>query len=552
MKNDIVTQYGSFAHGAYTTASGQASHAEGVGTVANHLAQHSLGAYNVPDSSTATDDERGEFIQIVGNGTQTSCSNARTLDWNGNEKIAGNLTINAGTENEVTITPELLNSAGNSSGEGVSNLEYVKDSHEYEEELLMTIIPIALETNLENNQDPLSIDPITETDLKNNQGPFYVLNLSKSEFNFIINTIKQMSNEDNQIIARLQANTENQFSSFSLLGKIKIVQSVENNDTIVFSLLSMGSGSALLELRVNDNEIIEITGLSNLYHWFNYLKAPSNSSDATICIYKINNENNFLNNINAVVINDIVKNIASGNFSYAEGTETNAINFASHAEGRGTIASGMGSHAEGGGTIASGVVSHAEGRLALASGAVSHAEGTNTMASGKNSHVEGDYTIAFGEASHAEGWQTTAAGEASHAEGCATTASGAQSHAEGIETTASGEFSHAEGEQTTASGACSHAEGVNTIANHLAQHVFGQYNIEDSSERGTYIEIVGNGNSAASRSNARMLDWEGNEYLQRSLILGAGTTSEVRLTPQRLKDLLALLPSQEIPPQVIK
>lgn len=55
-----------------------------------------------------------------------------------------------------------------------------------------------------------------------------------------------------------------------------------------------------------------------------------------------------------------------------------------------------------------------------------------------------------------------------------------------------------------------------------------------------YAEIVGNGDSA-TRSNARALDWDGNESLAGSITLGKGTSDEVTLTAAQLKQLLALL-----------
>lgn len=95
--------------------------------------------------------------------------------------------------------------------------------------------------------------------------------------------------------------------------------------------------------------------------------------------------------------------------------------------------------------IATGDYSHAEGNGAIASGEASHAEGKNTMASGYSSHAEGNGAIASREASHAEGSFTTASGYRSHAEGGYTTASGQASHAEGIRTTATNDYEHAEG-----------------------------------------------------------------------------------------------------------
>lgn len=124
----------------------------------------------------------------------------------------------------------------------------------------------------------------------------------------------------------------------------------------------------------------------------------------------------------------------------------------------------------------------------------------------------------IGQYSVAEGYMNTASGNYSHAEGNLTTASGTDSHAEGGNSTASGLASHAEGSGTTASGTYSHAEGSGTIAQRQLQHVFGMYNIADSAGngptwRGDYVEIVGNGASNTSRSNARTLDWLGNEWL---------------------------------------
>ena len=253
------------------------------------------------------------------------------------------------------------------------------------------------------------------------------------------------------------------------------------------------------------------------------------------------------------------KNTASGQSSHAEGGGTTASGYVSHSEGSSTTASGNQSHAEGYGTTASGGASHAEGAGTTASGGPSHAEGMRTTASGDASHAEGiggTFTLggttyasgAIGMADHTEGYQTlTASGlPGNHAEGYQTRATGGAAHAEGTDTTASGNVSHAEGYSTTASGNVSHAEGRGTTANHRAQHVFGEYNVEDSStttsaSRGTYVEIVGNGTADNARSNARTLDWNGNEVLAGGLTLGKGTADEVTVTAAQLKQLIAML-----------
>ena len=86
--------------------------------------------------------------------------------------------------------------------------------------------------------------------------------------------------------------------------------------------------------------------------------------------------------------------IASGNLSHAEGSGTTASAYASHAEGGVTIASGDNSHAEGGNTTASGNSSHAEGSETTASNTGAHAEGIGTIASGSYSHAGGSGTKA--------------------------------------------------------------------------------------------------------------------------------------------------------------
>lgn len=128
---------------------------------------------------------------------------------------------------------------------------------------------------------------------------------------------------------------------------------------------------------------------------------------------------------------------------------------------------------------------------------------------------------ATGEYSHAEGWRVIASGSSSHAEGDSVEASGYASHAEGMFTTASGDESHSEGSNTVASGDYSHVEGLNTIASGRSQHVQGKYNIEDNSD--TYAHIVGNGNSANTRSNAYTLDWDGNAWFAGDVFVGGSS-----------------------------
>lgn len=206
-------------------------------------------------------------------------------------------------------------------------------------------------------------------------------------------------------------------------------------------------------------------------------------------------------------------------------------------------------------------------------GVGSFAFGSNVEASGVYSHAEGSDTTASGSNAHAEGSSTIASEDHSHAEGLRTTASGLVTHAEGMDTVASGDASHAEGNLTTASGYLSHAEGQGTLAIGQSSHVFGEFNVADAydswnewvsgtsyevgdkikrtlgttvigyicktansdvnfvqnnwsiDKKVNYVELVGNGAALNARSNARALDWNGNEYLNGNLYVGCNNDS---------------------------
>lgn len=150
----------------------------------------------------------------------------------------------------------------------------------------------------------------------------------------------------------------------------------------------------------------------------------------------------------------------------------------------------------------------------IATGEYSHAEGHNTKATNTWAHAEGADTRAAGDTSHAEGYSTHAAGSSSHSEGHYTWSGGSGSHSEGRGTSAEGSASHAEGEYSYAAGEYAHVEGHGTVATGEAQHVEGTYNIEDTENK--FAHIIGNGTSRDNRSNAFAIDWNGNIYVNNS------------------------------------
>lgn len=93
----------SHAEGFYTTASGDYSHVEGYNTISSSESQHVQGKYNIEDT-------KNKYAHIVGNGTNSTRSNAHTLDWNGNAWFAGKLTQEGTpTEDKDLITKKYFN-----------------------------------------------------------------------------------------------------------------------------------------------------------------------------------------------------------------------------------------------------------------------------------------------------------------------------------------------------------------------------------------------------------------------------------------------------------
>ena len=108
--NSKALAYASHSEGLGSTADGYYAHAEGDHTIAKHRAQHVFGKYNIEDPATSLPLEVGTYVEIVGNGENNARSNARTLDWNGNEVLAGTLkTSSSGiTIGNTTITETQL------------------------------------------------------------------------------------------------------------------------------------------------------------------------------------------------------------------------------------------------------------------------------------------------------------------------------------------------------------------------------------------------------------------------------------------------------------
>lgn len=219
--------------------------------------------------------------------------------------------------------------------------------------------------------------------------------------------------------------------------------------------------------------------------------------------------------------------IAIGLDSEATGSSgANAMGWETHATGRSA-------HAEGQSTRAEGWVAHAEGLQTYASGTAAHAEGKHS--NGYENYVTGNVAYVYGataDASHSEGSSTIAAGFHSHAEGQETIAIGAACHTGGKfnvpdnwnnwnEWAANTEYTIDDkvkitGENEVSAYQCTTANSDETFTSSNWQKIPGILN---------YAEIIGNGTDRNHRSNARTLDWDGNEYLAGDLYVGCSSNS---------------------------
>lgn len=558
-----ATSYAAHAEGHRTTASGFAAHAEGEGTIAKFKVQHVFGQYNIVDPSTAESDY-GTYIEIVGNGTTATKSNARTLDWNGNETLAGKLTIGANPVNNMdVVTKQYMENAISTISGGGSSLSYVADGSS-QSVLLGKIndneasgafsVAEGAYTKARGTRSHAECDSTlasgvashAEGDASTASGDGAHAEGSQTYASGYYSHAEGKGTTVIGYAAHAEGNATSVSSQAAHAeGKMSIASGsqshAEGNMTTASGFSAHSEGSATLA----SEEESHAEGYNSVasgyyshaqgYKTFANIKAAHAEGRASTASGNYSHAEGY-------------QTKASYDQAHAEGWQTLASKAAAHAEGQGTTASGVAAHAEGFNTLASTVYAHAEGDLTTASGNYSHSEGVQSLASGLATHAEGDRAHATTYAAHAEGQETKASGIAAHAEGLATTAFGEKSHAEGSytyslgfnahsegnHTYASGNYSHTEGLYTTASADCAHTSGRYTIATRNDQTVIGKYNKTTLNNNTTMSTdaafVIGNGTSA-TRSDAFAVKWDG------TLVFANGT----EITPAQFAQLLALL-----------
>ena len=119
--DNLASGLGSTACCRENTASGACAFASGHGNIAKNNCNFVFGEYATQDTSSNGANARGNFIEIVGNGTSDSLrSNARTLDWNGNMQLAGDITLNAFGNAPLSLANRVVPFTGATSDSGGS------------------------------------------------------------------------------------------------------------------------------------------------------------------------------------------------------------------------------------------------------------------------------------------------------------------------------------------------------------------------------------------------------------------------------------------------
>lgn len=231
-----------------------------------------------------------------------------------------------------------------------------------------------------------------------------------------------------------------------------------------------------------------------------------------------------------------IQSFAAGESSTASGTNSFAMGFGSTASGSGSFAFGQGAIASSTGSFAFGNSAFTSGNGAMAIGNSTVAQGDNSIALGNSTQVTagatggiaiGTSTVSSGIYSFAGGFSTQASGSGAFAFGDLAFASGDGSVALGS-ATATGNRSFAAGDGA-ATGANSYAAG-NALAGGDYSNAFGQsteapsaYETTIGHYSTTYTPVsttaydasdrlftIGNGTSAAARSNAMVVLKNGN------------------------------------------
>ena len=189
--NSTNASYYSHAEGSGTIAKGAYSHTEGLGTKASSDCQHVFGKYNIEDTNST-------YVEIVGNGsaagTTTTPGNARTLDWYGNEWLAGGLvTENGGGTFNGTVTANALDIGSDEStidgNTTIAGILTVNNTAEIKDTLTVVSITGTGNWHTDGNMEANTYNATSDARLKENITPYVseksILDLPIYKYDFI-------------------------------------------------------------------------------------------------------------------------------------------------------------------------------------------------------------------------------------------------------------------------------------------------------------------------------------------------------------------------------
>lgn len=361
------------AEGYYNTAAGAYTHVEGQYNNA-HNGQHVEGKFNQEDSNYV-------FQHIAGNGANAvSRSNAYALGRDGNGYYSGNLYVGC---NDYSTTS--VNSAGqlitaNAGGSKVATESYVASAISAIPSTTYTL-PVSTTSTLGGVKIDGSSITIDNNGVISANAPTYTLPTATTA---VLGGVKvdgsTITIDSNGIIS-----TTGTFSGdYNDLTNKPTIPAAYTLPTATTATLGgvMVDGSSIV---IDGNGVISTTATGGSSYTFT---DGLNESNGTV----------------SWNLNDRIKvgtgdySLIFGNYNLSKATKKNAVCFGE------AQATGVNSLAQGGGLAqATGTGSVAMGFGAIASGEYSHAEGDETNATGQYSHAEGIFTYAMSVGQHAEG-----------------------------------------------------------------------------------------------------------------------------------------------------
>ena len=329
-----------------------------------------------------------ESLIVSNNDTQTTINNTGI---NTNKITTNNAIINNSlTTTNASITTQLIISTDSTQTTINNNGIIIGD------ETTKTTIT---NNNLNTNSITLNNNNITATTANDTTGIGSNEVITTKEYvdNIKTNIDTNINNINNEI-NNIKTNIATEIITKSLkIPNSEASTTIINNSGIQSNQLTIGS---------DNNTSIKETGIIT-----NNITATSITLDSNEFTDVINDQNTMNTSTN------LEKSLITAN--YVNVNKPGLITSANHSEIFNCYKDGVAGLK---GNVASGNYSHAEGSGTKAEGNNSHAEGSSTTASGSSSHAEGSGTTASGECSHAEGSATSALGHYSHAGGCCTTA----------------------------------------------------------------------------------------------------------------------------------